>query len=49
MAKERICICLSEELFDLVEEKRGDIPRSRFIERLVQRGIDFDVVVIGYV
>ena len=48
MPKERICICLSEEIFDLLEKKRGDIPRSRFIERVMQRGLDFDVEVIGY-
>jgi len=47
--KARVCISLEEEILGLIEVKRGDIPRSRFIERLIQRGIDFDAVgVIGY-
>lgn len=47
--KARICISVEEEILEILEVKRGDIPRSRFIERLIRQGIDFDVgKVVGY-
>lgn len=33
--KQRITLTLEADLVEAIDEKRGDIPRSRFIERLL--------------
>lgn len=39
--RKEVCINLSTEILQLVEEKRGElIPRSRMIEHLIKRGLE---------
>lgn len=47
--RERICITIERELLEEIEDNRGDVPRSRFIERLMQRGVEVEEEVrVGY-
>lgn len=38
--KEQISITLDEDLLERIEEKRGRIPRSTFIEGLIRESLE---------
>lgn len=38
--KEQISITLDEDLLERIEEERGKIPRSAFIEDLIKEGLE---------
>jgi metal-responsive CopG/Arc/MetJ family transcriptional regulator len=39
MSLERICLTLPKELLDQVDRQRQDIPRSRFIRRILKNAV----------
>gem|GEM_PF-6223843 len=37
----RITISLAREIIQRIDNERGDIARSRFVERLIRRGFNY--------
>jgi hypothetical protein len=43
--RQNVCISLNRAIIDHIDSSRGDVPRSRVVESLISRGIDFDKTV----
>jgi metal-responsive CopG/Arc/MetJ family transcriptional regulator len=41
---QRVCLSLPEELFHRIDSERGDINRSRYVMRLIQKAYEMDDV-----
>ena len=40
--KQNICISIRKDVLDYIDLVRGDIPRSRYIESLISKGVEIE-------